>query len=174
MKIYALILGYEGGDEVLGVYSTNDKALAAMNDFPGSSLTIYEMEVDPAGPVEKYEMWQCASAGTDGSIGFFETKLKPSTAAQGRWGICCNSKHVFNFNACAKTKEEAEAAARAGAATFDPVWQVGFAKGCSRKSLIEVERPHPSTVYNWEQPYVVHKDLSEARRLAMQQQKQAA
>ena len=172
MKIYILEDPDYDGVSIEGVFSTREKAVAALPYHNGlNEDSIVEHEVDPVYSGEIYE-------------NYFYCNVRPSGPGEIMWGdamkrrasevipfnfIESHIKSIDHTQGWGKTPEEAESNARHAQTLLHPIWQI-WKKKNGDGDYYSKHLPHPSLIYK-EMPgtaYAVHEDFNVAKIAVME------
>lgn len=172
MKIYILEDPDYDGVNIEGVFSTREKALAAL---PYSAYLkeehIQEHEVDPVCDSEKYEDYYycnvCPSE-KDEKVWGDKTRLKPSEFIPFKF---IEHHHGFadHTQGFGKTPEEAEANGRHAQTLLHPIWQIWMKDKYGE--YYSKHLPHPSLIYKHSMrngAYAIHEDFNVAKIAVME------
>lgn len=156
MKIYIIPESYEQGIEILGAYSTKEKAIEALPYFNSDERDIYEVKLDAPNVGEKYEKFYCYKLGKcfkADNRHFFEIKMLPCQFVPFHF-----VNHIPNaVVGYGKTKEEAKENAKNAIRELHPIWQIAY-------DGFEIHHGHPSMIRDWaETPYGLHEDYNVAK-----------
>lgn len=169
MKVFALKSDCDDGYEIVGLFSTKQKAVEAIPYQPGNSNKedILEFEIDPQYDGEPYENIRYCNIFESGEVGHYNARCRLSEMEAPSYGghYMPSSTYAGVRNFCAvaygRTDQEAEYKARAAFALINPIWEV-----CRLENgeMHEVLYPHISEIRESPRlPCAHHKDLNTAR-----------
>lgn len=171
MILYLLSISDCEGEDILGLYSSREKAIESF-PFQGMELdesNIREIEVDAPNKSPRYDKFFCFSIRTDGTTWSTPVRMSVDGVNEYHFSSCIGLDGMFSCTAYGRTIQEAEYRAREGLKNIHPVWQVGRYNDNS-SGFCEVHHPDISKVHKWEgipgnNGYAIHEDLETARQI---------
>lgn len=160
MKVYVLGNDDYEGMNIIGIYSTKEKAIEALPYENMNENDIYEYEIDTPNDGEKYELfYYCGMDGSEVWTG--EMKEKPSQVKYCKYAL----GHPSRVSGTGRTPEEARINAEKAKSELHLIWQIS-------DNGTEVHHSHPSMIYDWTHCgtgcYAVHEDYNVAKIAVME------